>query len=94
MGLPISDPRVVNPNWTAEVERYSPIVTVSGHDHETPFGSGLWHARLGGTKCINVGQAETALHYAVLDFEFENSTPCLPSETIIRAFPWGSEVVI
>jgi Icc-related predicted phosphoesterase len=94
MGLPIANPRVYNPNWTAAVERYSPIVTVSGHDHETPLESGLWHALLGGTRCINVGQAETVLHYAVLDFEFEDSSPRLPSETIVKAFPWGSEVVI
>ena len=94
LGLPIANPRVFNPNWTAAVERYSPIVAVSGHDHETPLESGRWHALLGGTRCINVGQAETVLHYAVLDFEFSQSAPSLPSKITVREFPGGSEVVI
>jgi len=94
MALPLANPRVFNPNWKEAVESYSPIVTVSGHDHETPLKSGLWHALLGGSRCINVGQAETVLHYAVLDFEFTDSSPRLPSKTIVRPFPWGSEVVM
>jgi hypothetical protein len=30
MGLPLANPRVFNPAWTAAVERYLPCVTVSG----------------------------------------------------------------
>jgi len=94
MGLPLANPRVFNPAWTQAVKRYLPRVTVSGHDHDTPLENGVWHARLGGAMCINVGQAETVLHYAVLDFEFYQSVPSLPARITVRAFPSGEEVVV
>ena len=51
-----------------------------------------WHVRLGETTCVNVGQAEVAFHYTVLDFEFEALVPSQPSKIIVRAFPWRQEI--
>ena len=94
VGLPLAHPRVFNPGWTDAVERYSPKLTLSGHDHHSPLANGAWHVLFEKTMCINVGQAETAFHYAVLDLEFEEAVPSQPSKAIVRAFPWGEEVII
>jgi hypothetical protein len=94
MGLPLANPRVFNPVWTAAVERYLPCVTVSGHDHDTPMESGTWRAPLASTTCINVGQAETVLHFAVLDFEFNGAAPSLPTKITVQAFPWEEEAIV
>ena len=92
MGLPLAHPKVFNPGWTDAVERYSPKLVVCGHDHDTPLENGTWHAPLGSTTCINIGQAENDFHYAILDFEFESSVPSLPSKITVRAFPWQQKL--
>ena len=92
VGLPLADPRVFNPVWANAVERFSPRLTLSGHDHDTPLETSTWHVPLGETTCVNVGQAEMAFHYAVLDFEFEALVPSQPSKIIMRAFPWQQEI--
>jgi Icc-related predicted phosphoesterase len=94
VGLPLSNPRVFNPGWTQAVESYSPRITASGHDHDTPLENGVWHGRLGDTTCINVGQAENDFHYAVLDFEFAESAPSLPEKITVEAYPWEQNIVI
>jgi len=94
IGLPLARPEVFNPAWKHAVERFAPRLGVCGYDHSTPLASQAWHAALGNTMCVNVGQAEAVFHYAVLDFEFNQATPSLPSKTIVKAFPCGSEVVI
>ena len=76
--------------WTEAVSNYQPILTVSGHDHDTSRESGVWRTKIGETICINVGQDSRPtgkLHYAVIDFEFPQNSPCLPSNVSIRKFP-------
>lgn len=89
---PIATSQSQNLAWRAAVEMYLPRVVVCGHDHNTPIRRRTWHARFGESLCINVGQAETDFHYSLLDFRFAKSTPCLPTQVKIRAFPWGQEV--
>lgn len=83
-----------NPEWTKAVERFRPLLTVSGHDHETPKRYNAWHGQLGDTVCVNVGRGVMALHYCLLEFEFPQSQPCLPTRIEVEAFPWKSKVVI
>ncbi len=83
-----------NPAWTKAVERFRPLLTVSGHDHLTPMQFHTWHGELGATVCVNVGRGVMSLHYCVLDFEFPESKPCLPTKITVEAFPWKTQVVI
>lgn len=94
MGQPLADPQVFNPLWTDAVERFSPRLVVAGHDHDTPITNNTWHAHLGHTLAVNVGQAEKDFHYTLLDFEFVESSPCLPCRIRVRAFPWNQEVIL
>ncbi len=90
----IARPYACNPRWTKAVERFRPLLTVSGHDHHTPMQYNTWHGELGATVCVNVGRGVMSLHYCVLDFEFPESKPCLPTKITVEAFPWKSQVVI
>ena len=94
MALPISRPDIFNPAWTDAVEKYSPLLTISGHDHDTPRGNNTWHDRYGDTVCVNAGQAKRTFHYVLVDFEFPAATACLPTRVKIRAFPWNKEISV
>jgi len=91
---PIASPATYNPDWTDAVERFRPLLTVSGHDHHTPLEHGTWHTKLGDTVCVNVGQDATDLHYGLIEFEFRQEQPCLPTRVIVRAFPWNQRTEI
>jgi Icc-related predicted phosphoesterase len=83
-----------NPEWGDALDRYHPIVTVCGHDHQTPIGTGrwTWQPPWDGV-VVNVGQAMTGpLRYCLLTFEFPSDTPCLPHRVKIEAFPLGATV--
>ena len=84
---PLADALNFNREWTDAVERYQPLVTVSGHDHAAPIRNSAWHAKLGKTTCINVGQTVGELRYCVLEFTFAGTTPSLPGHLTVRAFP-------
>jgi Icc-related predicted phosphoesterase len=86
--FPLATPQTSNPEWTRAVEDFQPLLTISGHDHQTPGQSGKWHAKLGGSTCVNVGQADVELHYCVVDCEFRRSQPSLPTKIKVRSFPW------
>jgi hypothetical protein len=94
IGLPLAREGVWCPAWTEAVARWSPCVTVSGHDHDSPIDNKMWHTKLGETVCINVGQSENELHYAVLDFEFESEAVPLPAKITIKAFPWDQQLIV
>lgn len=92
VGLPLADPRLFNPIWTSAIERFSPLLVASGHDHTTPLQNSTWHTRFGKTVCLNVGQTAEKFHYALLDFEFAETSPSIPSRITIRSFPWNQTV--
>jgi len=94
MALPLSRPDAFNPRWQRAIERFSPLLTISGHDHESPLESGAWLARWQETTCVNVGQAELDFHHCLVDFEFPNSKPCLPTKVTLHAFPQDQTVEI
>src|SRR5690606_31771492 len=44
------------PQWAEAIQRYRPLATISGHDHNKPLETGHWHASVGSTVCVNAGQ--------------------------------------
>jgi Icc-related predicted phosphoesterase len=82
--------RFWEPHWRDAVQQYNPLVVVSGHDHTTPLATGTWHAEIGKAVCINAGQRvyprPGRLTYCLLDFEFSNTAPGLPTVFTFRRF--------
>jgi Icc-related predicted phosphoesterase len=95
-GTPLSKPGSPvegNPEWVQAIKRFAPWLAIFGHDHVTPIQSGRWHYRLGQTTCVNVGQTDNGpLHYCVVDAEFENASPSLPTRMEVTAYPWQETV--
>lgn len=77
-----------NREWQAQVEKYQPMVVVSGHDIAAPMRNGNWLAKIGKSYCINVGQVASELSYAVIDFMFTTPGSSAPSEISVSAFSW------
>jgi Icc-related predicted phosphoesterase len=92
--FPLATPQTSNPEWTRAVEKYQPVLTISGHDHQTPRRSGKWHAKLGSSTCVNVGQDNQALRFCVLDFCFPTELPTLPVKIEIAAYPTQQRLLI
>lgn len=96
VGTPLSNPNSVvagNSDWNVAIERFSPLLTISGHDHLTPLRTGTWIHRLGSTICVNVGQTEAGpLHYTLVEAEFSSDIPSLPSRMRVTAFPRNESV--
>ena len=91
---PLAHPLSCNPAWTGAVESFRPLLVVSGHDHLMPLRNNTWHAKLGDSVCVNVGQNTSDLHYCVLDFEFQQEQPGLPTNVTVQAFPWRQQIKI
>lgn len=89
-----SGPLQGNPEWRDAIERYSPLVIVAGHDHQTPGRMGCWHDRIADTLCLNAGQGNEILHYFVLDASFGNKAPSLPTRLAIAHWPRGETEII
>ncbi len=87
-------PLAGNSEWREAIERYSPLLVVSGHDHHTPILNGTWHDEIGETLCLNAGQASTRLHYFVIDAWFPREIPSLPSGVVITHRPTGEVKIV
>jgi Icc-related predicted phosphoesterase len=84
-----------NPDWVTAIERFSPWLTVSGHDHITPIRSNCWHHRIGQTTCVNAGQTDHhPLHYCLVEAEFESQAPSLPTKLEVTAYPWQETLAL
>lgn len=94
MTQPIAHPMTCNPDWFRMVSAHQPLLCVSGHDHHTPARNGVWHARVGHSVCLNVGQGVETLHYSLLEFTFPSDAPCVPTRVLVRAFPSGEQLDI
>lgn len=64
--------------WCEAVESHQPLLTISGHDHQTPIRTGKWKTKLGNSVCVNAGQRPKELIYCLIDFEFDVTIPSLP----------------
>ena len=97
-GTPLSAQNSVvegNPDWITAIERYVPRLTISGHDHRTPLGTGRWHHRIGQTTCINAGQTDHGpLHYCVVRADFTGSKSGLPTVMQVTAYPWAQTISV
>src|SRR3569833_4747219 len=80
INLSIGKPETMNNVWRTAVERFSPRLVISGHEHLSPLVYDRWLVRLGSSFCVNVGQPKNGFHYAVVDFEFSSSSPFLPTD--------------
>ena len=94
MGPPLGNAETCNQVWTTALERFAPRLVVCGHDHISPIANSVWHKRLGASLCVNVGQSEKHLHYAVVEFEFSSASPSLPAVIRIQAFPQGGAITV
>lgn len=96
VGTPLSNPNspvAGNRDWNVAIERFSPSLTISGHDHITPIRAGKWFHRLGSTICVNVGQNDSApLRFTLIEAEFPGDTPSLPIKMRVTAFPMEETV--
>jgi Icc-related predicted phosphoesterase len=90
----IAGPMTWNPQWKKAVERFSPLVVVSGHDHEAPIKNAKWNTKIGDSLCVNVGQKNTELQYCVLDFDFCDESARFPSKIKVSAHPWKADKFI
>jgi len=52
-----------------------PLMTLHGHIHESPYMSGVFHARIGRTLCVNAGHGRKRLH--AISFDTENPAATL-----------------
>jgi len=50
------------------LEKNQPYMSLHGHIHESPEVSGIWHAKIGETICIQPGQCEN-FTYVIIDLE-------------------------
>jgi Icc-related predicted phosphoesterase len=95
-GTPLTEksgPVSGNPAWNEALARFSPWLTVSGHDHQSPIINKRWHHKVGHTTCVNLGQtSDGPLHYGLIEARFPKGTPCLPSQMRISAFPWNQSL--
>ena len=81
--------------WREAIERFSPWLTVSGHDHSTPHRHNIWRDAIGQTVCLNLGQKmDGPLHYAVIEVSFETTKPSLPASMKITAYPRQESVLL
>jgi len=76
-----------NPEWRDTIERFLPRIVVFGHDHNTAIKRGVCHDSIGPTLCVNCGQSEKRLHYAVVELEFPAANPCLAKSIKVTAYP-------
>jgi Icc-related predicted phosphoesterase len=75
-------------DWTKAIHRFSPLLTISGHDHLTSRKTGKWFQKLGSTVSINLGHTEVGpLHYSLVEAEFAERAPSLPMRMRITAYP-------
>ncbi|EEF58213.1 metallophosphoesterase family protein [Pedosphaera parvula] len=84
---PLATSIAQNRDWYLALQRFSPLLTLSGHDHNTPIQNNIWHVHTGQTTCVNVGQGTSDLHYCLIDFQFQSDQPSLPAAITLHAFP-------
>ena len=59
VGQPLAKNELFQPAWRTAVENYSPMLVISGHDHDTTQSSGHWWVKQGESTCVNVGAGRT-----------------------------------
>lgn len=90
-----NSPVAGNSDWNVAIERFSPLLAISGHDHSTPIRTGKWFHRLGNSVCVNVGQNSTGpLRYTLVEAEFPSDAPSLPTRMRVTAYPMEETVDI
>ena len=81
--------------WTDAIERFNPVLVVSGHDHITPQKTKRWHCKIKNSTCVNVGQSDHGpLHFTVIKAKFASASPSLPSAIEVSAFPANETIRI
>ena len=90
-GTPLSQAGSVvegHQEWTDAIERFNPMLVVSGHDHITPVRKKRWHCKINDSTCVNVGQTDHGpLYYTVIKAKFASASPSLPTAVEVTAYP-------
>ena len=73
-------------DWTDAVERYKPLLVISGHSHEVPLINNQWYVNHEGTICVNAGQ-DTKTKYCIIEVALANIPNVLPIAMSITQFP-------
>jgi hypothetical protein len=90
-----SGPVSGNQLWNEAIERFSPWLVISGHDHGTPVRMRKWHARFAHSLVVNVGQtAAGPLHHILIEGQFPMKSKSLPSALRITAYPDGRSLLL
>lgn len=83
---------VGNPLWERLVRKHQPRLVICGHDHTTPTHIGQWHARLGNTTVVNIGQSDSGpLHHLVIDIGTEQANS---AALHLTAYPSHQQLVL
>ncbi len=83
---------VGNALWERLVRKHQPRLVICGHDHTTPARIGQWHARLGNTTVVNLGQSDSGpLHHLVVDIGSEKT---MATGLTLTAYPSHQQLVL
>ena len=93
VGRPIAHPEAFSPWFCDLVDKYLPMLTISGHDHATPLRHSTWNCKEEQTICVNVGQGGLETFYACVDFQFEEGK-ILPPKITVTAMPGDRRIEI
>ena len=83
---------VGNPLWERLVRKHQPRLVICGHDHTTPTRIGQWHAPIGSSTVVNLGQSDSGpLHHLVVDVGTEQTKP---AALHLTAYPSHQQLVL
>lgn len=71
-------------DWTDAIERFKPLLVISGHSHSEPIVNNQWYVDHEGTICVNAGQAAKT-RYCIIETNVQHNA--LPTHLVITQYP-------
>ena len=83
---------VGNGLWERLVRHHQPRLVIGGHDHTTPSRVRQWHAALGRTTVVNLGQSDSGpFHHLLVNVTSDQAGA---ATVHLTAYPWHQELVL